>query len=187
VSRHFLWLDPLASLVFFLGLGLVLSLAVKLSPRAAGWLSSRLICAGALFPVLMAVGPKIYPEAWVLFVLGAAVQFVPIIERRITFLRKRLLLSFPLMVGFVILLASFVLVGDWLKQARETGRPMPPANSPNVLLIVLDTVRADHLSLYGYERSTTPVLERLAKRGIRFDQARATAPWTLPSHASMFT
>ena len=64
---------------------------------------------------------------------------------------------------------------------------MPPANSPNVLLIVLDTVRADHLSLYGYERPTTPNLERLAKRGIRFDNARATAPWTLPSHASMFT
>ena len=52
---------------------------------------------------------------------------------------------------------------------------------------MLDTVRADHLSLYGYERRTSPTLERLAKRGIRFDQARATAPWTLPSHASMFT
>jgi len=56
-----------------------------------------------------------------------------------------------------------------------------------VLLVVLDTVRADHLSLYGYGRLTTPALERLAKRGIRFDEARATAPWTLPSHASFFT
>ena len=57
---------------------------------------------------------------------------------------------------------------------------MPPADSPNVLLIVLDTVRADRLSLYGYLRDTTPILKRLAERGIRFDQARATAPWTLP-------
>ena len=64
---------------------------------------------------------------------------------------------------------------------------MPPAGSPNVLLIVLDTVRADHLSLYGYPRPTTPNLERLARRGIRFDQARAAAPWTLASHANMFT
>ena len=64
---------------------------------------------------------------------------------------------------------------------------MPPAGSPNVLFIVLDTVRADHLSLYGYPRPTTPTLERLAKNGIRFDRARATAPWTLPSHASFFT
>jgi arylsulfatase A-like enzyme len=187
VSRHFLWLGPLANLLFFLGLGLVLSVAVKLSPRAAGWLSPRLISACALFPVLTAVGPQIYPEAWMLFGLGVAIQFVPILERRITSLRRRLLLSFPLMLGFVILLLSFVLVGDRLKQSREASRPLPPANSPNVLLIVLDTVRADHLSLYGYERSTSPVLEQLAKRGIRFDQARATAPWTLPSHASMFT
>ena len=51
----------------------------------------------------------------------------------------------------------------------------------------MDTVRADRLSLYGYHRPTSPALERLAKGGIRFDEARATAPWTLPSHASMFT
>ena len=56
-----------------------------------------------------------------------------------------------------------------------------------MLFIVLDTVRADRLSLYGYHRATTPTLERLAKRGIRFDAARATAPWTLASHASFFT
>ena len=91
------------------------------------------------------------------------------------------------MLGLVILLASYLFLGDRLGLAREAGRPLPPANSPNVLLIVLDTVRADHLSLYGYERPTTPNLEQLGKRGIRFDKARATAPWTLPSHASMFT
>ncbi len=77
--------------------------------------------------------------------------------------------------------------GDWVKERREARRPLPPADSPNVLLIVMDTVRADRLSLYGYHRPTTPRLEQLAKRGIRFDKVRATAPWTLPSHASMFT
>ncbi len=91
------------------------------------------------------------------------------------------------MVGLVALLAGYVVAVDRFKQNREADRPLPPANSPNVLLIVLDTVRADRLSLYGRERPTTPVLERLASRGIRFDEARATAPWTLPSHASMFT
>ena len=70
---------------------------------------------------------------------------------------------------------------------RESGRPLPPSHSPNILFIVLDTVRADRLSLYGYERPSTPNLERFSKRGIRFDNARATAPWTLASHASMFT
>jgi arylsulfatase A-like enzyme len=56
-----------------------------------------------------------------------------------------------------------------------------------VLLIVLDTVRADHLSVYGYQRTTTTTLDRLAAHGIRFDEARAPAPWTLASHASFFT
>lgn len=59
--------------------------------------------------------------------------------------------------------------------------------SLNVLLVVLDTVRAQSLSLYGYEKSTSPQLERIAQNAILFENARSTSPWTLPSHASMFT
>jgi arylsulfatase A-like enzyme len=56
-----------------------------------------------------------------------------------------------------------------------------------VLLVMLDTVRADHLSAYGYERETTPNLTRLAAEGVRFDHVVSTAPWTVPSHASLMT
>ena len=101
--------------------------------------------------------------------------------------RRRLLLSFPGLLGLALILVGWVVGGDWLAEWREAGRPMPPGNPPNVLLITLDTVGADHLSLYGYGRPTSPVLERLASSGIRFDAARAAAPWTLPSHATMFT
>ena len=55
------------------------------------------------------------------------------------------------------------------------------------MLIVLDTTAADHLSLHGYSRRTSLTLDGLARRGIRFDRARATSSWTLPSHASLFT
>jgi arylsulfatase A-like enzyme len=74
-------------------------------------------------------------------------------------------------------------------EERWTISALPPAKpgAPNVLLLVMDTVRADRLSLHGYKRETTPNLVRLAHKGVRFDQARSTAPWTLPSHASMFT
>lgn len=59
---------------------------------------------------------------------------------------------------------------------------------PNVVLVSIDTLRADHLSLYGYERSTSPVLDALAQRcGVVFEQATAPASWTLPSHLSIFT
>jgi arylsulfatase A-like enzyme len=60
-------------------------------------------------------------------------------------------------------------------------------DAPNVLLIVLDTVRADHLELYGYERATMPELAAFAARGTTYTRCLAEAPWTLPTHASLFT
>jgi len=57
----------------------------------------------------------------------------------------------------------------------------------NVLFAVLDTVRKDHLTPYGYDRPTTPELERFAEEALVYEQAVAQAPWTLPVHASMFT
>ena len=56
-----------------------------------------------------------------------------------------------------------------------------------VILVSIDTLRADHLSGYGYARPTTPAIDRLAKDGVLFSNARSQAPWTLPSHASLFT
>ena len=61
------------------------------------------------------------------------------------------------------------------------------SDRPNVLLLVLDTVRAWNLGLYGYPRSTTPHLDRRFADGVVFDRVLASAPWTLASHASMFT
>jgi arylsulfatase A-like enzyme len=58
---------------------------------------------------------------------------------------------------------------------------------PNIVLVVLDTTRADHLSLYGYPRETSPALSRLAREAVVFDRAYATSSWTLASHASLFT
>jgi len=65
----------------------------------------------------------------------------------------------------------------------------PPAHdgAPDVLFVVMDTVRAQSCSTYGYERETTPVLTSLAEEGLRFDQATAPATWSLPAHASLFT
>lgn len=57
----------------------------------------------------------------------------------------------------------------------------------NLLLIGVDTVRADHLSAFGYERDTTPNLKALADVGVRFSSTRSQAPWTLPSFSSIHT
>lgn len=63
------------------------------------------------------------------------------------------------------------------------SRPVPV----NVLLIIIDTLRADHLSSYGYYRMTSPHIDSLAKEGTRWTNAQSQAPWTLPSHASIWT
>lgn len=65
--------------------------------------------------------------------------------------------------------------------------PPPPRDAPNVLLVVLDTVRAANLSVYGYHRDTTPNLARLAAKGALFRRAYSHTSWTLPSHGSLFT
>lgn len=58
---------------------------------------------------------------------------------------------------------------------------------PNVLLVVLDSVRASNCSLYGHEHETTPFLEKMAEEATVYDQARSPATWSLPSHTSIFT
>jgi arylsulfatase A-like enzyme len=58
---------------------------------------------------------------------------------------------------------------------------------PNVLLVSLDSLRADHVHCYGYERETSPTMDRLAAEGIRFANAISTSSWTLPTHLTMFT
>jgi arylsulfatase A-like enzyme len=63
----------------------------------------------------------------------------------------------------------------------------PSTERPSIVLFVIDTLRADAVSAYGHVRSTTPHLDRLAAEGLRFSRAYASAPWTLPSHATLFT
>ncbi|MBK6457218.1 MAG: sulfatase-like hydrolase/transferase [Gemmatimonadetes bacterium] len=74
-------------------------------------------------------------------------------------------------------------------QHRLQLSALPPsaAGSANVLLVILDTVREANLSLYGYARPTTPQLAERARDAVVFDRVFATAPWTLPSHATMMT
>lgn len=76
---------------------------------------------------------------------------------------------------------------EWSERNALAAMPDPPPRAPHVLLIVLDTVRAQNLSVYGYGRRTTPWLEELAQSSAVFDRAYAPSSWTLPSHGSFFT
>jgi len=71
--------------------------------------------------------------------------------------------------------------------ARRGQVKLPGAPSYNVLLITLDTTRADHLGCYGYQLAKTHNLDRLAREGIRFSRVYCPAPLTFPSHSSIMT
>ena len=81
-----------------------------------------------------------------------------------------------------------LLLGFPVFAGLELSVPEPNRSRPNVVLVILDTLRADHLSLYGYGRPTSPRIDAWAmKHGAVFESVVAPAPWTLPSHASLFT
>jgi len=76
--------------------------------------------------------------------------------------------------------------GVWSSVVMAPPLPAPEPRK-NVVLITMDTTRADHLSLYGYERDTTPFLEELGRQSTVFTRAYTASTWTLPSHATIFT
>jgi arylsulfatase A-like enzyme len=87
----------------------------------------------------------------------------------------------------VLLGTGVALHPEWRERRALAQLPAATSEQVSVLLIILDTVRAASLGLYGYDRPTSPELQRLAASGVTFDQAIAPASWTLPSHATMFT
>ncbi len=84
-----------------------------------------------------------------------------------------------------------MIFASWLALVGAAGtvRAQPPdrARPLNVIVIGADTLRADHLDLYGYKRPTSPNIDRLAAQGVVFDKAFAQGSYTLPSFASFFT
>ena len=88
----------------------------------------------------------------------------------------------------LLLLALATVAGATLYLLRSRGAARPASGKGrSVLLVTLDTTRADRLGCYGHAGARTPRLDRLAAEGVRFENAFADAPITLPSHASIFT
>jgi arylsulfatase A-like enzyme/Tfp pilus assembly protein PilF len=101
--------------------------------------------------------------------------------------------------GIAVVLLAALAGTAWLRLRGTTARTTP-TGSPvgrlprgvapsdlNLLIITLDTTRADRLGAYGWPQSVTPALDRIAAEGVLFEHAAAPAPLTLPAHASLFT
>ncbi len=100
--------------------------------------------------------------------------------------RRRRGVAAELHHGLPVVLALLLLSGAACSKKTET--PKPEARPVNIVFILLDAVRADHLTPYGYaRRDTTPFLKSLAEKSVVFDRAYATSTWTPSSMASIFT
>src|SRR5438309_8846352 len=84
-------------------------------------------------------------------------------------------------------IVAIVLTGAPASSCRSSRGAAATFPGAPVVLISIDTLRADRLPLYGYAAGSTPVLDRLGREGIVFDDVYSHCPLTLPSHASLFT
>ncbi len=85
--------------------------------------------------------------------------------------------------GLIILISKFLLLGAFF----STTSCSPSSKDWNVLLITLDTTRADRIGCYGYGKATTPNMDRLSQEGVKFENAYCQVPLTLPSHCTILT
>jgi len=186
------WMAPLAGLTFFLIPGLAFVVAAPIGARLRARFDARRLAAFVLTFLgllnLLLLIPRLQHYAVALLAAGGAVQVSRLISARAKSFRQLTRRTVGWFAGWVVIAWVVAQSGQWMVERNKmTKLPPAPPQAPNVLLIVLDTVRAHNLSLYGYERATTPNLEQLASRSVVFERALSTAPWTLPSHAGMFT
>jgi len=186
-SRELIWMSPLAYLGFFLATATVIAV-VGLAWRPVSQATVVLIDAFLMVFALLLLFPRISQWASMVLAAGVAFQLSRAVGKRPAAWQRRFLIGVPVLGAVVLIGSVAVHVSRWATERRMMAElPEPPANAPNVLLLILDTVRAANLSLYGYARPTTPHLKEWAKQSAVFDYAIATAPWSLPSHASFFT
>ena len=207
--RSVIWfLAPLADMIFFGLIGLALgwlagrtrflqqAVAAEAGVVAAFWgLAWRGFHTDTALRAFSLHEDVLVPLACFTFGFAVALAILLLLGRRLERRFKRCAavpikpLAWGLAAAAVVAVAGVVFFASKPAYSRTSIRAASSsaAQSPNIVFITLDTVRADHLSSYGYARPTTPRLDWLARRGVLFENAIAPTSWTLASHASMLT
>jgi arylsulfatase A-like enzyme len=183
------WLAPIANaLVLLVPLGVVYLVARRWGHAWAIAAVAFVASAVVVAEPLMVLKERLHPAALLVLSIGIATQVSRFsLARPALFARATRALTLAMLVVSVVGGIAFNANRWWSERRAVAALGDAPDESPNVILLVLDTVRALSLGAYGYDRPNTPFLSELAARGVRFDRAISSAPWTLPSHATMFT
>lgn len=185
-TPHVAWMAPAGYAICFLLVSLP-ALLVGDARRRPGQFLIPILALG-VFGWIAMLPWDLYPVALAVLSLGVAVALARVARRHEAALRRSSRLLAPLLVAGVVLIAVGILGRAALRERRALASvPDAPSGAPDILLVILDTVRAKSLGLYGRKADVSPTLDALAAESIVFERAQSSAPWTLPSHASMFT
>jgi arylsulfatase A-like enzyme len=188
INFNIVWASTLFDLAIFLAAACPLAPLVWLFRRQRWLPMATAIFATMAFYGVLSVPGVIREFGVLMLALGMGVvlsrRLSRCLEEGLVFMRRTMT---PL-VTVAILLCLGVVVGNNVWERVQVARlPAPPPSAPNILLLVADTLRADRLGSYGYNRPTTPFLDEFARSSVLFERVFADASWTMPSHASIFT
>jgi arylsulfatase A-like enzyme len=179
------WMAPVADVALFVAAAVALIAARAVLPRRIPVPTVLLLTALSVFTLLL-IFDALYRPAVAVLGLGVGTVALRIVHRW-PGVFERLVGRTLLPMAAAIALAAGALQLWAARDGRGDVGATARAGAPDILLLVLDTVRARNLGIYAYDRPTTPELGRWLRDGLRFEHSLATAPWTLPSHATMFT
>jgi arylsulfatase A-like enzyme len=194
IHKHFL--DP-AFIACSIGVDVVVQVAILLLALALAFITRRKAWTGVLLAIgvfcLLAIPDLVkvllpgtaHLLAWAIGLI-AAIQIIRAVnDHRCSRVAGCQVADW--LIAVPVLAALCVLGYGRARENFAVNALPPPPTSPNVLVVIVDTLRADHLSTYGYARDTSPYLTQLAQQGVLFQNAFSPSSWTLPSHASMLT
>jgi arylsulfatase A-like enzyme len=187
-THEVLWVAPICEFLIFLAFGLPAALVLRRAPpRVALALAAGGATVVLAYDWLRLTGDRHRLQA-LLVAAAAAVAVASAAAWRPRLARAFGKIGLPLLLGASALAWAGTSGRDaWRERSELAALPPAPAGARNVLLIVVDTLRADHCDFLGYGRATMPNVGRLAREGALFTDAYSAAPWTLPSHASLLT
>jgi arylsulfatase A-like enzyme len=178
-----LWLAALYAIVTAAG-WFVLRSVLRLSAESA---SVVLIAVGATAGTVELIVRNLPPGQARMVALAAGITQALVIAALLRWSARQVPRVLAGGLALTLIASALGAVAPPLRRAPPAPSSTPTPGRANVLLIVIDTLRADHLGCYGYDRPTSPVLDGLAADGLLFERAFAQSSWTKPATASLLT
>ena len=188
VAPKIFWLAPLWDLALFLPLALASILFAYVMPKLPVIRVTVFLLALLMFYDWLALPERLVHRSALILAAGLATVVVRAFGKHEVRFSNLARTSLPWLAAAVVLAWAGIQGGGRLREEIALKRlPPAPPTALNVAVIVVDTLRADHLSAQGYTRITSPNIDHLAQQGILFENAISASSWTLPSHASLLS